>query len=84
MVSPNRRTDADYSFPRRVLHVFCRNDHVLYMVLVLQLMLLLLAVLSAVFGDLDESGRAILLIDFLILIATTIPVVGVIVLCRRQ
>jgi len=53
-------------------------------VLILELMLLLLSVLSALFADLDADTRTVLILDFVLLGGAITITVGGIALCQRS
>lgn len=72
------------SFRDRLLSNVCRYDFVLYMAFVFQVVLLLFAVLSYLFADLDAETQAILLIDFVLLGVAFALTVALIFVCRRR
>lgn len=72
--------DREPSFRDRLLGNVCQYDYLMYIVLVLEILLLLLALLSYLFADLNDETRAILLLDFVllgILFAGTVLVIKV-------
>jgi hypothetical protein len=76
--------DASYSFRERLLTTMCGYQFLLYMAFVLEMMLITLAVLSALFADLKPETQIILLVDFVLLGVATVPTVGLIVFCNRR
>lgn len=76
--------DASYTLIERLLIIVCRFNFILYIALVLESMLLLLATLSLLFGNLDSESELILQLDFLLLVILMIPTVGGIVFCKRR
>jgi len=75
--------DASYSFPRRVLIRICEYDFFLYLAFVLEVILLLFALLSFLFANLDAETWTILMIDFALLGVTLGTTIGLINLCGR-
>lgn len=75
--------EASYSYRERFLLKICQYQFVLYMALVLEMMVLSLAVMSLLFGRLDEATQLILLFDFIILGVLIVPTVGGIYVCSR-
>lgn len=72
------------SFRQRVVGNICQYDFLLYWVLVIEIVLLLFATLSALYADLDDATRTILVIDFLMVGFITATTLGLIYLCGRQ
>ena len=76
--------EASYSFFERLLLLICRFEFILYLVLVVESMLLLLAILSFIFADLDASTEVVLLLDFVLLAIAIVPTAVGLVLCNRR
>lgn len=76
--------DASYSSSERFLLVVCQYQIFLYMALVLESMLLLLALLSLLFADLDQASATILVIDFVLLGGVMAPTAAGIIVCNRR
>jgi len=76
--------ETENSFLDRLVLLVCEFNFLLYMALILELMLLLLATLSALFAELSEQTQIVLLLDFLLLGVTIALTVGGIVLCQRR
>lgn len=76
--------EASNSLIERLLLIVCRFNFILYIALVLESMLLLLATLSLLFGSLDSESELILRLDFALLAIVMIPTVGGIVFCKRR
>ena len=75
--------ESSYTFFERAKLLVCRNQYLLYVALVLESMLWTLAILSLLFGRLDDGTRLVLYIDLLLLSIVTLPVVGGLIMCRR-
>lgn len=77
--------EASYSYTERFLLIVCQYQIFLYMILVVASMLLFLAILSFVFADLDEAGRIVLYIDFLLIgVVMGLSIAGLVVCNRLQ
>jgi hypothetical protein len=72
------------TFVDRFVLLVCEFNFLLYIVLILELMLLLLSVLSALFADLDADTRTVLILDFVLLGGAITITVGGIALCQRS
>lgn len=83
MGSADGLDDASGGFVRRVSGVICSQAHVLGLAFVFAAVLLLLAVMSALFGDLNPATSTILLLDFVILGLVILLTGGLILHCRR-
>jgi|GEM_PF-3720619 len=80
----NELEEASYSFPERILLNLCQFTYILYIAFVLEMMLLVLAVLSLLFGAHNRASQTILLLDFVLLGLATVPTVLLIVACNRR
>lgn len=72
------------SFPQRVAGNICQYDFILYWVLIIEVVLLLFALLSALFGNLDKGTQTILILDFLMLGFVTAATLGLIYFCGKR
>lgn len=71
------------TFRRRLLKSVCQHDYLMYLAFTFEVMLLVLAVLSFLYADLDEATRTILLIDFVLLGGLLVVTVALIYGCHR-
>ena len=76
--------DASPSFRERFLRNICQYDFVMYLAFVVEVILLLFALMSYLFADLDKETETILTIDFLLLGTTFAVTVGFIYICSRR
>lgn len=83
MTSPGLE-DASYSFSERFLMLVCQYQVFLYMALVLESILLLLAMLSFLAADLDQASATVLFIDFVLLGVVMALTVAGLVACNRR
>lgn len=72
------------TFRQRLVSNICQYDFMLYIVFIIEVVLLLFAVLSYLFADLDPGTHTILLIDFFLLGVAFLLTFGLIVVCNKR
>ena len=76
--------DTSGGVRRRFRILVCSQIHVVALAFTFELVLLILAVLAALFGDLDPAAETILLLDFVLLVVVTVPTGAILLYCQRQ
>jgi len=71
-------------FRDRLLSTICAYDALLYAAVILEVVLLLFASLSFLFGSLSRETRWILYLDFVLLGVAIVPTASLLYLCARQ
>lgn len=84
MSNPDGLDDASTGLRRRVSILICSQIHVLALAFVFEMIMLLLAILSLLFGDLNTATRTVLILDFALLGAVIIPTGGLLLHCSRK
>lgn len=77
-------SDERDAFRGRFMRTVCQHDYLMYLAFTFEVMLLLLAVLSFLYADLDRSTRSILILDFVLLGGLFTGTVGLIYVCNSR
>lgn len=84
MANTDELDESSGGFARRLSILVCSQIHILALAFVFEIIMLLLAVLSLLFGDLDTETQTVLMLDFILLGIVTIPTAAAILFCTRQ
>lgn len=76
--------DADEGLLQRILYLICSQSHILIIAFAFQMMLLTLAIMSALFADLNSATQIVLVIDFVLLAVAIAPTFGLMWYCRQN
>lgn len=84
MANTGELDESSAGLARRLSILVCSQIHILALAFVFEVIMLLLAVLSWLFGDLNTATRTVLLLDFILLGVVTVPTGGAILFCTRK
>lgn len=75
---------TEEGFVDRLMYKVCAQSYLLVIAFAFEMMLLVLALMSALFGNLNTATETILLLDFLLLGIAIVPTGGLLWYCQMK